>query len=199
MRVNVSSGGADGFDAIIYGAPSKNTLDYLQSNISEVYNAVGQAGAAFVDKAKGIYDRFNSSQALHNMKSLIYSAGTHVNGNVILPLDINNPYNINDAGKRYMMINPVIHELNTRQQISAYDDNYFSIEKSFDNLEENIDYMDVMNGANEDVLTFYTYGDVEGHEPLDDFDQMTVRDSWDDAEYWIEKGIDPTSEDYEEI
>ena len=201
MQVNVVKGGEQAFNALVYKPPEQGLLDYFQNNLNNATQMLGDAGQNFMNTAYNMYDKFNSSAVINAGKALLMNVGTHLNQQAIYYVDQNHMPNANLIMQSYIIANPVMNNLYQKNMAYGFQDTYFDPEP--DNVGvERYDYQRVMDGVltydkedNGIITRYFNSDEVE----LDSMEKITILDTWQQVEYMIANGIDPSDPDQGEL
>lgn len=194
MRVNVINGGDQAFSALVYTPPSTEVLNYFQNNLTKASELLGAAGHRFMDNAYQMYDKFNSSAVINAGKALLMNVGSHLNQQAIYYVDQSHMANANLMMQSYIIANPVMNNLYQKDMSYGFQDTYYDLEPDNKGVER-YDYQRVMDG----VLTFdkeglgivTSYHNSDEIE-LDMMEKITILDTWQQVEYMIACGVDPS-------
>lgn len=193
MQVRVIKGGEQALNALLYKTPDQNVLNYLQQNISNAGAMLGNAGTAFINTTKALYEKANNSTVLNNAKALLYSMGNHLSQDAIYPISYDNIQNTNLAMQSYIMANPRVNELYRDGLVNGYEGTYYNTEPGVWGSDRS-DYRHVMDG----VLVPEVEGSVINHYSdsseieLDRYDQFAILETWETVNRYIAEAIDPT-------
>jgi len=201
MVLDVIKGSDQGFNALLYGTPDENKLNYLQNNLTTAYQALGNAGSSFMSTMQTVYDRFNSAEAINKAKSFIYGATGHVSDHLIYP--IREEAMIGQANitmQRYIMAHPEVAKLNDKSMCNGFEGTYFNMNSG--STIPVIEYRDVMDGMleyEEDGSGMYTFYSSSDATELEIIDKISILKTWNTVESLLNKGIDPTDVDAGEL
>lgn len=195
MIVDVVHGGTDSFNAMIYQQPNNAVLNYINNNIEAARVMLGNVGSSFINTAKEMYNRYNGTEALNRTKMLMMNVGSHLNNDTIHYVSQAQIHNMNMIMQRYVMANPIISDLNSKNMCNGFQETYFDMEPDTYGTERE-DYRRVMDG----MLTFNKEGySILNHymssneeEPLHITEKISILDTWEMVERLIVGGIDPT-------
>lgn len=195
---DVVSGGDFGANALIYKPLSQSTLDYLSNRLDATLSTMKGVGQQFVNTVRGMYDRFNSKEAINRAKMILYAAGTHLSQDVIYPVKYENYRNMNLAMQRYVMCNPDINRMYKRNKCYGFVDTYIDPEPGTYGTDR-FDYQRVMDGVlqfdseGNGYFNHYSNSDIE--DELTTLDKISVLDTWDVVARLLAEGVDPTHPD----
>lgn len=204
MQVRVVTASGDtGFNALVYQQPNSGIIEYLQNSIGNAATKLGSAGSAFVNMANQRFEKFNSDSVITAAKAIASRLDGHLNPNVITAYSDDNIFNATPIMRRYIMVQPNMWELNSNQACSAFDGMYQDIDPEVTSVEDHTLYKRVVN----DMLEFdedgngqfVSYTDCNEEEDLHFMDQLSIKDTWDTVSNLIAEGIDPSSQDGDEL
>lgn len=195
-------------DALIYGEPHPNTVNYLFQQAQQFQQVIGNAVGNFFTDAAAIFNQFNGEEALRHIRQTVRQVGNAFRSDYIRELKtMSELQTAMPLMQRYIMANPTIRDLYHRQMCDGYSDTYIDMYPT-DIGEAHYDYRRVVNGV---VFTESKYGmevpdDVgwisveyldrltDGDRELDLGEQTAVMTTWDYVEIAAGKReIDPTS------
>jgi len=195
MNVNVVNGGEQAFGVILGGTPSQSKLNWLEQNIQQGAERLGNLGGAIVDRAVSLYDKFNNLAVINAGKQLL--ANTLVTDpNVIYPItDINGLPNANYIMQQYIMVNPLVDSYVSQGLLYGFADTYYDREPSLA-AKDKSSYQAVMDGvvqvSDDEELYIMHYSNTSDEE-LTMSDKLSILDTWAQLEYAIlESDFDPT-------
>ena len=204
--------GVDAFDALVFGAPMQNNLDYFnqqyQNFIQNANQFVGDLGAKFVQAASNIYNNYVSPTAIQRIKSILRQTDIHdEHSKAIVPLmNLEDIQRASLTMQRWVMANPVVRERYHNQQLDGYSDTYLDMDPGSIGM-THYDYRMVTEGTVEIITnehdepegTLYKqyFMDSElrdGDSLLDLGEKVDIKDTWSIVEAYLRKGDeDPTS------
>lgn len=208
MAIAVMYGGTDTYDALLYGANKHpGTVNYLQSQMDTLSNmsqSFLSAGQSFVERAKEVYDRFNSSDAVRKARAAIRKLGNVFQTNEITDIwDIGGMQNAPPISQRFIMAEPTVRELYHQQRIDGYSETYVDMQPGVVG-EDHYDYRRAMNGIVQEIeddpdyewkLKIWTEDLYEGDRELSMDEKHDVQMLWHRVRHYIKKGQDdPTSQ-----
>lgn len=202
-------GGADEFDALVYGHHHPGTSQYLESNIQKVAqqfsnfgNAVTDAGKLFYESAKNLYQRFNDSDAVRAAHAAMSKIRMTYQPDCIRPLrSLHDLQNAPLTMQRYMMAEPVTRALYNQQLCDGYSETYIDIQPGAI-LDNHYDYRRVMEGLvtectenpEQDKVTFYMDDLINGDRELTLSEQLDITSTWELMRAFVKEGKeDPVS------
>lgn len=197
MKVNVIRGGDLAANAFLYGVPDPGVINYLQAGIQKAAEVTGNMGRSFIESAKAIYDRFNSSSAINAAKALLYNVTDHMGGMTIQHLTVDN-YKPNIIMQRYIMCQPEIANLYKQNMCNGFQDSYIDLEPNTYG-KERFEYDLIMDGVlqleQEDPYMIHTSQTL--YDDLESLDQFAILNTWDTVANMLANGKDPTDLDIE--
>ncbi len=202
----IYDGGTLTFDALAYGKPHPSTLQFLANQYDSASTTLLNAGQAFFDQARDLYERVSGSHAMQVFRA----AGRAIRSAWELD-EIRSMQTIGQfqhAGpvmQRWLMAEPTVRKLYQQQRIDGYSESYFDHDPGVIG-HEHYDYRRVMQGLvvmdkEPDADGEYgwratTYFDelLPDDEELSLPEQLDIRDAWTHLRSWAAAGDeDPTS------
>lgn len=189
--VKLVSGGAATFNALSYQEHHPSTLQYLSGQFDQVAGAFSQAGQSFLDKAKGLYEQFNSSEALRRARALARATvGVFQRDEVRRYMTLGEIQQANQRMQRWIMADPATREEYHALRCDGYSDTYVDMHPG-DIGEKHYDYRLVMDGVMQELpwspdkpdepefkVTFYMDELAEGDRPLDVTEVAMIQEAW---------------------
>lgn len=202
----VISGGFDAFESSVFGRPHANTLQFLQNQFENYdSSAISAASNAFINTAKSMFERVNSSDAMRLARAAVHRVQSMWLSDEIQELTtLANLQHAPLTMQRYIMAEPSIRNLYLQQACDGYSDTYVNIHGK-DIGESHYDYRRVVDGlmvipdleANPDApwtITCYQDDLLEGDQDLMLAEQVDIRRTWDNMRDEISMHrVDPTS------
>jgi len=201
IRVNVVNGGDIAANALIYRPPDNRLLSFLNDNISKAVEYTSNAASGFANTVVNMYNKFNSSESLNAAKLMLYNAGTHLNQDIIYPVMYDNLGNANLIMQRYIISEPQMNNLYTRNMCYGYQDTYVDIDKGSVG-KDRLDYQNVMDGVlqhDNDGNGYFNYYSNSDDTILHKFDKLAILETWDNVALMISNGLDPSDPDNNEL
>lgn len=199
---DVISGGDLSANALIYRPLSQNTLAYLKSGLDNTLNAIKGVGQSFVDTVRGMYDRYNSIEAVNRAKMVLYNAGQHLSQDVIYPVRYDNYNNLNLTMQQYVMAYPEVDRMYRKNKCYGFADTYIDPEPGTCG-EDRFSYQRVMDGMlqfdAEGEGYFRHYSNSDDAPELTMLEKLSVLETWDTVARLIGEGVDPTHPDGESL
>lgn len=202
MNITYIDGDDNVFNALTGQMNTQNSIDYFRNSVANMATVLGERGSQFIQQTKDVFNKFNSSEALNNVRSAIASMSTHIDDNVILTLNETSMFKPNGLMQQYMMVEPTIFSLHQDNACSGFDGVFQPVDP-ITTVEDNALYCRVMDGMltykeDDEYATFFTYADTFTNPLLFD-EQIAVQDTWRVMKDMIASNIDPTSPDGEEL
>lgn len=201
--MNIVYGGDEAFDALIYRNNQQNAQHqaFIQQRLDNlISNQSGMGNFDFFQKAKEMYDRIYSSEAMTIARAAIAQVGHMFQEDNIRFL--NTLVDIQNAPRtmqRWIMANPVVREKYHAQQCDGYSDTYVDV---FPGLlkEHHYDYRRVMNHVVQEdeqhgwSVSHYVEDIFDGDRELELFEKAHILNTWEVIEGFMHAGdSDPTS------
>lgn len=174
----------------------EKTMDYLEK-------ASTNAGRAFIERSRRVFDSINSSEALRAARAALRTANSLRDDKNIF--NIKNLFDLqaaNGQAQRWLMANPIVRERYHRQLCDGYSDSYIDNTPD-DRGEDHYEYRRVMNGVftrtktgeDEETIEHTRYYEVllDGDRELDPEEQFAILDLWDLQNRIFDAGLDATS------
>ena len=196
-------GGNEAFDALLYRNNPHNQAHqaYLGARLESMSNSnPAMANTEFFQRAKQMYDRIYSSEAMTIARAAIAQVG-HIfqEDNIRFLNTLVDIQNAPQTMQRWIMANPVVREKYHAQQCDGYSDTYQDV---FPGLlrEHHYDYRRVMNHVVEEdeqhgwSASHYVEDIFEGDRELELFEKAHILSTWEVIEGFMKAGdSDPTS------
>ena len=198
MRVRTVQGGDLAASVLIYPPPDNNLLNYLNTNLQQAKQAMGDIGSSFMDTASTLYEKYNGSEILNAGKQLLYSIGSHMNQNVIVPVTYEMLPEANYAMQGYIMEQPELNKLYHQNAVNGYDATYIDPEPGIVG-KNRLGYQQVMNGVlqfentDEELGYIEYYNNSEDIEELELYEQLSILKTWDNVALALANDLDPTT------
>jgi hypothetical protein len=192
------------FDALAYGLPNANTLQYLQQGIAQVQQYLTPIGQQFMSKVNEYYEAANGSEAMRKARAAINKVQNLFQSDTIQYMNTVGQFqNSGHVMQRYIMANEVVQQMYEDQRLEGYAGMY---EAPFTGQfrEQNYNWRRVMNGVmqmDEDpngAFWFQSWDEtlLPGDRELELYEQRDILNSWEAIEAFIKRGLeDPTSRD----
>lgn len=201
MIAKVIDGGDASFNAIMYGAPRQDMVDYCQSTINDVRDRVGDAGKSFYNKAVNTFNSFNNNAVINAARAVVSKAHIDTNEEIIHYLDRDSIGNAKHIMQRYVMVQPDLFDLNRDQMCSSYEGEYYDRYPYVKKVEDHNDYRRATDG----MLQHTKKGDAfikyfsDEEDKLNTFEQFDIARTWDTVLRLIADGKDPSSPDEDDL
>ena len=200
-------GGSETYDALLYGANKHpGTVSYLQNQLSTLSNISGSfvdAGQAFFQRAKEVYDRFNSSEAVNAARAAIRKLGNVFQTNEITDIwDICVMQNAPPITQRFIMAEPTLRGLYHQQRVDGYSETYVDVQPGKIG-NDHYDYRRATDGIVQEIqdddeyewkMTTWAEDIHDGDRELTLDEKHDVQMLWHRVKFFISRGKeDPTS------
>lgn len=178
-------GGSDTFDALVYGRPHPGTLQFLESQATQVSHHLSQAGQQFMAGAYDLWDRINGSTAMRVMRAAARAGRSLWQTDEIRALtDIGEIQYAPLKMQRWIMAEPTLRKLYNKQSCAGYEGTYLDAHPG-DIGEGHYDWRRVMNGMVQvDEDTGLWHADEWSEELLPDDSELTLEDQVDVLDTW---------------
>jgi hypothetical protein len=192
------------FDALAYGLPNVNTLQYLQQGIQQVQQYLTPIGQQLMAKVGEYYEAANGSEAMRKARAAINKAQHLFQSDVIMSMNtIGQMQNAGHVMQRYLMAHPTVQQMFEDQRLEGFAGMY---QAPFPGQfrEQNYNWRRVMNGVMqmdedpEGSFWFQTWDEqlLPGDRELELYEKRDILNSWEAIEMFIKRGCeDPTSRD----
>lgn len=197
MKVNIIKGGGDAARAILYGPPSQEDQAYFAKNLEAIASTTTGSNSMFQAVANNLYQKYSSQQAINTAQNLLFSAQMTVSDEQIYPISPTNIKQANNIMKRWIMTTPEVAELYDRQNCNGFND---SVQRYDDH-----EYAKATDGFIRDVEGGFEATEVWIDETDPDekvygyYEQVSIQHTFETAKHMILNGIDPTSEDLDDL
>lgn len=194
-------GGADIIDALGGGFLDDSTKEWFAQQSQTITQTLGQAGQAFFNRARDMYQTVSESQALQMLRNLRARNENVWSSNMIQPL--RTLESLQTAGpimQRWVMAQPDLRSRYLNQEVEGYGDSYVNYHGDRVGV-EHYDYRKVMNAMvvipedDDDswvCRNFFEF--VEDDRELTVHERLDILDTWDLVKHYLEDGgEDPTS------
>lgn len=197
-----SFGAADAFDALCYGETHPNTVQFLANQVSHVTDTLTQAGRAFIEKSKEMFQHYNGTEAMRFARGVLSKVkGIFDTQRVSTLWELAEMQDASITMQRWIMANPHVRAMYHAQKCDGYSDTYVDVEPG-QLGEDHYDYRRVMDGQfvfnpSEDVdwkSVQYLDRMKEGDRDLLHEEQVEILRGWDAMDLLMALGQDdPTS------
>lgn len=191
----------DEFTALAFGLPGQNTINYISNSVNTFADKFKNAGSLFLNRAKELYNQYNSSYALNYARSIRnkYLAPHELPNEVLHFNSIKDIQNCSPFMQRWIMTNPNLREnWYFKNRIEGYNDTYNNLFGKCSG-EKHYDYRRVMNGLMTDDnenINIYFDDEIENEIPLRLSDQIKILHAWSLTDKYLAEGKqDPTSKE----
>lgn len=145
--VMIVNGGPDVFAAIAFGPDNPTTVNFLEQQVSNFSSALTDAGRAFMERGRNIFDRFYGSEAARLAKAAIRTTQHMFQHDVVMPLtNIAAMQQAKPTMQRWIMACPTVREMYHMQRCDGYSDSYVDMQPGCVGA-DHYDYRKVMNGV----------------------------------------------------
>ncbi|MDD2879631.1 MAG: hypothetical protein PHQ58_04275 [Rhodoferax sp.] len=191
---------ADAFDALVYPQQHPGTVQFLQNQVSSLTHTLTDAGRAFMQRSRDVFEQYNSSAALKFARDVMQAVKGAFSVPCIKPLwEMEELQNADLLMQRWIMANPSVRTLYHAQRCDGYSDTYMDMAPGL-KAEDHYDYRRVMDG----VFVYDDNGDwkstqyldqlVEGDRDLLFEEKVDILNTWNATDILIAmSGQDPTS------
>jgi hypothetical protein len=205
--IQVSTGGMEAFNYLVYGDDHPGTISYIEQQFSAVSNTLTDAGRAFMSSARERFESFHGSEAVRKGKAALRRTKMLFSPNTIRALtDISQLQEAPKVMQRYLMANKYARRKYFDQEIDGYSDSYVDLYPGQIG-EDHYDYRRVMDGVVEDLvvsegeegpdwkITHYVEDLVEGDRDLTCEEVSDIKNhAWNAIEIALREGAeDPSS------
>lgn len=193
-------GAADAFDALVYPQQHPDTVRFLQNQVSNIANTLTDAGRAFMQRSREVFEQYNSSAAMRFAREVMQSVKGAFETPCIKPLwTVNEMQNASLLMQRWIMANPTVRKMYHAQRCDGYSDTYVDMAPGVIG-EDHYDWRRVMDGA----IVFDEDGDwkstqyldelIEGDRDLLHEEKVDILNTWNEMDVIIALSKDdPTS------
>lgn len=201
MATILSSGGADTFDALVYGQPHPGTLNFIQEQVFGATHNLTAAGQSFMQQTYSLYDQYLGEPAIRAARAAKRMLGTIWGSNDIRTIQtLDHFQSAPPIMQRYIMAEPTVRQMYLDNRIEGYEGTYQDPCPSDTVGVDQYDYRRVLNGVVEFTpegnwqSNTYMDFELEDDQPLAFDQQLDIIDSWSNIVKLIRKGgEDPTS------
>lgn len=202
VEVNVIRGGDDMANALIYKPMTQQMRDYLSNQMESTLASINNVSERFVNTVRGLYNRFNSDEAINRAKLAMYSAGIHFSQDVIYPVRYDTYPSINLTMQSYVMANPEVNALHRKNKCHGFQETYIDAEPNTYGTDR-FDYQRVMDGVLQFEPTgegyFSHYSNNDSVDELSTWEKLSILETWDVVARLIAEGKDPTTTNGEDL
>jgi len=193
-------GAADAFDALIYGESHPGTVAFLANQVNTVAQTLTDAGRAFIDKGRNLFEHFNSSAAMRFAREMVSSVkGAFETHHIRSLWELEELQSASLTMQRWVMANPTVRTMYHAQKCDGYSDTYIDMEPGLQGA-DHYDWRRVMDGqfvfdAEGDwTCTQYLEDLKEGDRDLLHEEQVDILRTWDATDLLLAlTKDDPTS------
>lgn len=202
----VIPGGDEAFVAAIGGLSTPMDNDYFRRQYEAVRGFIGDkcstVASEFYDKTQKLYNFFNNSTMIRRAKSALNQIRGIYQDDIIRTISTIEDFQIaTPTMQRWIMANPMVRNLYSRQAIDGYSDTYVDNQPSYQGPPEGrYDYRRVMDGivqSNDEGYFFEQYPDQlrDPGDDLDDYDKFRILDTWRNIENVFLSALDGVCKD----
>lgn len=196
-RPNIIMSDNQGFEDILYGAPSREISKYLSTKMSEAAGYITAKSKNFFNKTKQLFNEFSSEAARKRITDRMLLNNASLSTDILSVITSDDYSNICNVNRRYLMANPELYELKRKGRINGFDGAYEDIDKHVTNAYFKRDYLRARDGLvkinkKEDSLE-YTTMIADGLDRLTLSEQSTINRNWKTALRLLKNDIDITS------
>jgi len=176
---------------VLYGPPSQNKLNFLNSRRQESAAKLGQYESAHTQQAVQLYDMFNSDEAIRRSKMLLSQTESVLNNDNIFVLNADNVNRVNTNMMRYIISEPKIYKQYLDQTIDGYSDKFINM-NNHDDPYKRVDYLNITNGVYDSSSKEIKLNFMAKSEAVSSIDKLSIYKSWKAALAMIADDVDPT-------
>lgn len=200
MRPLIIRESNQGFEDIIYGAPSRALSSYMAEKLSHISGFLNEKTKNFISRSTELYNQFSSDSARRRISDKILNNNISLSRDSITSLTESNYRNINNINRRYLMVNPEIYTNYKKGRVSGYSGAYEDRDRYEEDVYWKRDYLRVMSGVvtsneNEERTKYITICGEE--EPLVFSEQLVIMKNWKFASRMLAEDIDITEDGIE--
>lgn len=192
-------GGADMFDAAVYGRPNSTIYQFIDNQVNTLSRNISESAKGFFQATKDIYQRVSFDDAVRKAKAVTRKVNSLWDPDGIYPItNMASMQNANLTMQRWIMANPEVRSLFHQHQCEGYSGTYKDIHPGRIG-EDHYDYRRAMNGfvvVDDEGWKATTYFDelLPGDVELDLSEQVDIQTTW---KFFVDamnrKEDDPTS------
>lgn len=184
--MQVIYGGANAFDALLYGEQSQQNIDFMRQGFDAYLQQASQFGTQFMAAAQRNYDSLMSSDALRLARAAINKAQGVFQHDVVRYLGTVEEFQVaTPVMQTYVMAHPVVRQQFFDQRIEGYEGTYVDTEPGCIGESHSV-WRRVMDSQlvehtfeGEECMAIISYcEDIEGEPQLDAMQQGMIRASW---------------------
>jgi hypothetical protein len=198
--LNIVYGGADAFDAVLYGEKNPVNVEYFRSQVNNVSTTLTDIGKQFFANSNALFEQFHGSDAMRLAKAAVRTAKGLFTPNVVCSIfDIGGFQQAPLVMQRWIMANPVVRETYHKQACDGYSGTYVDMHPD-DVGEKHYDYRRVMDNVvqDDDEGGWFTKSYIEelivGDRDLLIREKSDILSTWQIVEMFMKAGLeDPTS------
>jgi anaerobic ribonucleoside-triphosphate reductase len=197
------SGHPDMFNHIAFGMPNQRMANFLESQFTNLGPVLNEAGQAFIDKSKQVFERFQGSEAMRLAKAAMRTVQHMFDPDTVRYLDnVSALQQARPAMQRWIMASPEVREWYHKQRCDGYSITYLD-EHPGDVGVNHTDWRIVNSGVIKELpddhesgadwmFTNYYFDDVDTKLTLGE--KVDIMSTWDVIKTMLKPGgEDPTS------
>lgn len=192
-------GDADEFDALAFGRPHPNTIQFLNNHAQQFTQNLTQAGQAFASTLTGLFDFVNYDRLAELARNVTRKVhGVWERDDIYSLVSLEQLQQANVFHQRWIMACPEVRELYHQQQCNGYHGTYIDVQPGVVGF-QHYDYrratdsLVLMEDDGWQATTYYEDLHV-GDRHLLLSEQSDIQEMWAAARYHIRQGkSDPTS------
>lgn len=205
--VAVVHGGSHAFKAHMSGERHPSTVQYLQNQMMQLRNYIGDSASEWAQRAMQSYERFSSETAMRMAQAALRKVTTHFQEDRVVYLDtLAHIQQAQAKMQRFVMANPMVREKYHAQMCDGYSGSYVDMWPT-DIGRGHYDFDRVMNGvivelppskeSPEGDFKYWIQTDeevLEGDVALGIVKQDAILSTWERVEHLMGTGLeDPVS------
>jgi len=194
----VIDGGMRAVDALFYPQQNPVNLQFIQNQMSNVAQNLGNFGKAFFERSSQAAAQIFNVEAMRQLTRQLVRTSKEffTDGNRVVPLETYEELQLaSTVMQRWVMAEPEIRKAYLDQRIDGYSDTYMNV---FENKikDDHYDYRRVMDGVvldeEDHYVKFYIDELFEGDRELNHDEKVDILSTWDIARHFLHAGLDPT-------
>lgn len=200
----IVAGGPEMFGTLAFGHRDQRTINYLENQFTHMSQYLTDAGNAFLDRSRAIFEQFNGAEALRMAKAAMRAVTHAFTPNTVVEIKtLPALQQATPVMQRWIMACPEVRTYYHQQRIDGYSDTYIDAEPDCAGL-DHTDYRTVMSGVVQELpdqengegdwkISFY-FEDSEDETPLLMTEKVDILSTWDLIRSMLKTGQeDPTS------
>lgn len=198
--VQVVIGGANEFNALVYGQKNPGTISFLEQESFTISPHLTAAGQQFFANQGSLFEQFNGAEAIRLAQAAVRKVNSIFQPNSIRALyGLGEIQNAPLTMQRWIMAEPTVRQMYHEQRCDGYAESYVDMQPGFVGR-EHYDWRMVQHGLLQDedeeapLTTFYFDELAEGDRELTLEEKMDIVSTWDLVKTMVKSGgEDPTS------